>query len=73
MQVDDGPPTTQTFAATGGFSGPSDDWAHGVLRTADGAWLALRLEAGEHVLRMTNTDGQGMNLDYIALVTAEEG
>jgi len=73
VQLDDGPLTAQTFAATGGFSGPSDDWAHGVARAPDGAWMALDLEAGEHLLKVTNTDGQGMNLDYVALVTAKAG
>jgi hypothetical protein len=70
VQLDDAPPTVQTFPATGGFSGPSDDWAHGIARTPDGAWLALPLNTGEHLLKMTNTDGQGMNLDYVALVDA---
>jgi rhamnogalacturonan endolyase len=73
VQLDDGSPTAQTFAATGGFSGPSDDWAHGVLRTSDGAGMALALKAGEHLLKMTNIDGQGMNLDYVAFVTAGSG
>ena len=73
VQLDGAPPTVQTFAATGGFSGPGDDWAHGVARAPDGAWMVLALKAGEHRLKMTNTDGQGMNLDYVALVTAGDG
>ncbi len=48
------------FAATGGFGSIAGDWRHA-------APIAVSLCAGEHTLRMTNTDGHGMNVDYVIL------
>ncbi len=56
------------FPGTGGFSSSTSDWAHEVLRTGNGEPLVLDLTAGEHRFRMMNTDGTGMNLDYLLLV-----
>ncbi len=55
------------FPSTGGFSGDANNWAHEVLRDPNGEPLALQLTAGEHTLRMTNVDGNGMNVDYVML------
>ena len=60
------------FRSTGGFSGEANDWAHEVLRDPDGEPLALQLTAGEHTVRMTNADGNGMNVDYLMSLAAEE-
>lgn len=30
-------------------------------------WLTLDLSAGKHTIKLTNADGRGMNLDYLAL------
>jgi len=52
-----------TLPLTGGFCTDADNWAY----YAAGGGQAVRLEAGEHVLRMTNL-GDGVGLDYILLV-----
>ncbi|MGD9495380.1 MAG: carbohydrate-binding domain-containing protein, partial [Armatimonadota bacterium] len=56
------------FPATGGFSSDRNDWRHRVLQDPQGAPLLIELSAGEHTLRMTNTDGKGMNVDYLMLI-----
>jgi len=61
-----------SHAGTGGFSGDTSDWAHAVVRDAKGKWLVLHLTAGEHTVKMTNLDGKGMNLDYVALMPAKK-
>jgi len=60
-----------SFPATGGYSAAASDWAHDVLRRAGGEPLVLKLQAGEHRLRMTNVDDRGMNLDYLLLYPAD--
>jgi hypothetical protein len=59
-----------SFPSTGGFSSDRSDWRHEVLRGPDGAPLVIELGAGEHTLRITNADGNGMNLDYVLLAPA---
>ena len=72
--VDSSPPITAgsgrsaRFPSTGGFSSTANDWSHAAVLGADGKPLVLRLCAGEHTIKLTNVDGQGMNLDYLALV-----
>ncbi len=56
------------FPATGGFSSERSDWRHALLRDPDGKPLALELAAGDHTLRLTNADGNGMNVDYLLLL-----
>ena len=68
IAIDGGQPVRQRFVSTGGFSSTSSDWLHAPVKNADGKTALLSLKAGEHIIRMTNTDGKGMNLDYIALV-----
>lgn len=69
VQVNQGAPFRQEFAATGGFSSGSNDWAHALMqRPGDEGPLVLELSAGEVTVRMTNADGRGMNLDYVVLV-----
>jgi rhamnogalacturonan endolyase len=58
----------QQFPGTGGFGDAADTWDHAALQAADGKPLVLELTAAEHVLRLENTDGNGLNLDYLALV-----
>jgi len=58
------------FPATGGFgSETSNDWQHALARSVDGKPLAWALGAGRHTIRLTNVDGNGMNLDYLLLLT----
>jgi hypothetical protein len=56
------------FPSTVGFSGDRSDWAHAAIRGVDGQPLAFDLSPGPHTLRLTNADGKGMDLDYVALV-----
>lgn len=56
--------------STGGFGDAAVDWDHGVLAT-DGRPVVLRLEEGRRRLRLTNADGRGCNLDYLALVPCD--
>ncbi|MFO8082406.1 MAG: hypothetical protein R6V07_19170 [Armatimonadota bacterium] len=59
------------LAATGGYSSDSSDWWHEVVRDEDGAPRVFELEAGEVTVTATNADGNGLNLDYLALVPAD--
>ena len=69
----DGKPVGHTvFGGTGGFgSATQSDWAHQCFRDANSQRLNIELSAGEHEIRITNADGKGMNLDYLALVPAK--
>ena len=72
VQVDGGAPFVAGFPGTGGFGGPTaNEWAHYVVHTPDQKWLVLDLSAGTHTLKLTNADGRGMNLDYLALRLVE--
>jgi hypothetical protein len=69
VRVDSEAPLKQTLRNSGGFSSvTSSDWAHHVVTGADGKPHLFRLSAGEHTITLTNTDGNGVNLDYLALV-----
>ena len=69
LTVDGGAPLPTSFGSTGGFGSPTQgDWSHACFRDAKGQRLVLPLAAGEHTLKLTNTDGRGMNLDYVGLV-----
>ena len=59
------------FPSTGGFGDVPYEWEHTTVRGGDGKPLVLTLEAGEHTVRLQNTDGHGLNLDYLALVSVE--
>jgi rhamnogalacturonan endolyase len=59
----------QTLPSTGGFGDMAADWEHTPF-TADGRALRLQLKPGQHTVRLENTDGNGCNLDYLALVPA---
>ncbi len=43
------------------------DSLSGVPRDSTGKPLMLSLSAGNHTVRMTNADGNGMNVDYLLL------
>jgi len=72
VQIDNGAPLSQTFPGTGGFGGVSGEWSHATLRDGEGKPLVLQLTVGAHSIKMTNADGQGMNMDYLALVPAAD-
>ena len=73
VQVDADAPFTQVLPSTGGYSATTNDWAHQPLTGADGKPRVFRLTAGEHTLKMTNVDGTGVNMDYIALAAVAGG
>ncbi|MBN2448745.1 MAG: hypothetical protein JXR77_00065 [Lentisphaeria bacterium] len=52
---------------TGGFGTTASEWDH-ARAVIGGRNLALTLTAGRHTIRLENTDGQGCNLDYLALL-----
>lgn len=65
----DGTPVADTFIFpyTGGWSNGADNWRE--------EWLAVnrkvvtfRLTTGKHTVTLTNTDGHGLNLDFLTLV-----
>jgi len=48
------------FPGSGGFGSAADEWDHAQGPTLD-------LAAGPHAIRLANTDGNGLNLDYLLL------
>jgi len=55
--------------STGGYSGPdADDWVVALLSGADGRPVPVELPPGKHLLRLTNNDSLGCNLDYVELL-----
>ncbi|NUP98708.1 MAG: hypothetical protein HUU35_02510, partial [Armatimonadetes bacterium] len=71
VSVDGREAGTLALPATGGYGSASqDDWRMVLLAEA-GRPLAMDLPAGRCRLRLTNADGQGLNLDYLELVLAE--
>ncbi len=61
----------QDFAETGGFASTTDDWQHRALLDEQGDPLVMNLRAGQYRVTMTNLCGNGMNLDYLALLAAD--
>jgi rhamnogalacturonan endolyase len=59
------------FPSTGGFSSDANDWAHAPARNAAGEPIKLSLSAGDHTICLMNTDGVGMNVDYLLLWPAK--
>ncbi|MBN2583379.1 MAG: heparinase II/III family protein [Planctomycetes bacterium] len=56
------------FPTTGGWANGSDDWR---LYTAPNPVadhpLLIKLKRGENVIRLTNTNGRGVNMDYLVI------
>lgn len=69
LRVDGRDGGSVTMPATGGFGTMASEWDHVAAATAKGP-VRLELTAGEHTIRLENTDGKGCNLDYLALVAA---
>jgi len=70
LSIDDKACPTQILPTTGGFGSLASEWFHYRAVGADGRPLLLKLGQGQHTIRMENVDGQGLNLDYLALVKA---
>ena len=64
-------PKALSFPSSGGFgdSGVSH-WTHLAARDDKGGLVAYELAAGTHTVRLINTNGKGLNLDYVAFVPA---
>jgi hypothetical protein len=60
------------FPATGGWANGSDDWrlSTAVNPTNDKP-LLLKFKQGKNVLRMTNLNGRGINVDYVAVTSPD--
>ena len=57
---------------SGGYTlADRDDYSVALLPGPDAAPREIRLSAGEHVLRLTNADGRGCNLNYLEWLPAE--
>jgi hypothetical protein len=60
------------FPATGGWANGSDDWR---LQTAgnpaDGLPLLIKFKQGKNVVRLTNINGRGINVDYLAVTSPD--
>jgi rhamnogalacturonan endolyase len=59
--VIDGRKSALRFPGSGGFGSHPSEWDH-----AQGA-QKLSLSAGQHIIRLENADGKGLNLDYLLL------
>ncbi|MFW6146111.1 MAG: heparinase II/III domain-containing protein [Planctomycetota bacterium] len=64
--------TPLVFPGTGGWANASDDWR---LLTAPNPVAErprlIRLSAGTNTIRLTNTNGRGVNLDYLAITSPD--
>ncbi|MBT3378195.1 MAG: hypothetical protein HN742_27590 [Lentisphaerae bacterium] len=58
----------RSFPSTGGFGNVAHEWEH--VRF-DGDDTPFALPAGDYTVRLENTDGNGLNLDYLALVRVD--
>jgi hypothetical protein len=60
------------FPSTGGWAGSSDDWR---IFTAENPVakgpLLLKLKQGKNVVRLTNTNGRGINVNYVAITSPD--
>jgi len=62
--VDGKPADPLRFPGSGGFGSHPSEWDHAQVAQK------LSLSAGQHTFRLENTDGKGLNLDYLLLQTA---
>jgi len=60
------------FPSTGGWSNGSDDWRlHTAQNPANDQPLLVKFKQGKNVLRLTNTNGRGINVDYLAVTSPD--
>jgi|GEM_PF-251303 len=60
------------FPNTHGWSSTTSDWQNLIVSDDNGEPIPVYLEAGEHELRMYNTSGGGINLDYLVILSLDE-
>lgn len=57
---------------TGGWSNGADEWQLGtVIDPANEKPLLIELQAGANTVRLTNTDGNGLNVDYLLFTSPD--
>jgi hypothetical protein len=60
------------FPSTGGWSNGSDDWRlHTAQNPANDQPLLVKFRQGKNVVRLTNTNGRGINVDYLAVTSPD--
>jgi hypothetical protein len=65
--------STMHFPLSGGYgSASADNWDLAVLRDDEGRPKSLQLSAGCHRIRLGNTDGMGLNLDYLEWIAKSD-
>jgi hypothetical protein len=66
------PYAPMVFPSTGGWANGSDDWR---LLTAEnpavGQPLLLKLKQGANAVRLTNANGRGLNVNYVAITSPD--
>ncbi|MDF3128865.1 heparinase II/III family protein [Kiritimatiellaeota bacterium B1221] len=61
-----------TFEVTGGWANNSDDWKlHTAMNPAIEKPLLIKLNKGENVLKLINSSGTGINLDYLLITSPD--
>lgn len=60
------------FSSTGGWSNGSDNWRLGTaMNPVNDQPLLLKFKKGRNVLRLTNMNGRGINVNYLALTSPD--
>ena len=60
------------FPSTGGWANGSDDWRlFTAVNPTNDKPLLLKLKQGKNVVRLTNLNGRGINVDYVALTSPD--
>jgi hypothetical protein len=70
LRVDGADVGTVVLPATGGFGADPADWEHATL-AGNGLPTEWTLPPGRYTISLVNADGNGCNLDYLALVPVE--
>jgi len=74
LSVDGETVATLGFAPSGGYGSQTEDnWAFVPLTAESGSPTALELTAGRHTIGLQNTDGTGLNLDYLDWIAEDSG
>lgn len=61
-----------TLPATGGWANGSDDWRlFTAMNPTNDKPLLYKLNKGKNTIKMTNTNGKGVNLDYIMVTSPD--
>ncbi|MGI5869759.1 MAG: heparinase II/III domain-containing protein [Kiritimatiellia bacterium] len=70
--VEQEPFAPMKLPATGGYSNTSDDWrVETAMNPVNGKPLLLKLDKGENIVRLMNSNGRSANVNYIALTSPD--